>query len=107
MGAANTETRALSGAGRTPRIRRSTKLGRVLHALAQGGSWNRFEAAQHLHDWCLHSTVSALENHGVHVSRQTEAVPGYGGHTTYVTRYWLDPDARKRALELLGEAANE
>jgi hypothetical protein len=83
-------------------IAKTTKKGRVLEALAEGRSLNRFQATRELHDWCLHSTVAALEKHGLSIARQYEQVPGYQGNRTHCVRYWLEPDQRERARELLG-----
>ena len=98
------ETPAGQGGGKSQKtlIRKGSKIGRVLEALAEGRTLNRFEATRQLHDWTLHSTVSALEKHGISVARQYETVPGYQGHPTRCRRYWLEPDQRERARKLLG-----
>jgi hypothetical protein len=84
------------------RIRRDTKLGRILTVLASGRSLNRFEA-ERLGDHCLHSTVSSIERRfGVQIDRAEETVPGWEGHTTRVMRYHLAPDQRQMAVRLLG-----
>jgi len=83
------------------RIRCDTKLSRVLSVLAAGGQLNRFEA-ERLGDHCLNSTVAKIERHGLRVDRREETVPGYGGHMTYVMRYWLTEDERRRAVVMLG-----
>jgi hypothetical protein len=75
---------------------------RVLLALAQGRSLNRFEAERSLSDHCLHSTVSEIQGRGIRVDRVMETVPGYCGMPTRVARYWLAPEQRTAALALLG-----
>jgi hypothetical protein len=75
---------------------------RVLLALAQGRSFNRFEAERSLSDHALHSTVSTLQSKGVRVERVMETVPGFMGEPTRVARYWLAPEQRTAALALLG-----
>lgn len=83
--------------------RHDTKLARVLSALASGRSLNRWEAAREYHDWCLHSTVSAIERrYGISVSRKEETVSGYRGHPTRCCRYWLGPDEQTQARQLVG-----
>lgn len=74
---------------------------RVLNALVAGQSFNRFEAERELADHCLHSTVSTLQSKGVRILRRTERVPGYMGIPTECRRYWIDPQSRQRASELL------
>lgn len=86
-----------------PRIRRNTKLGTILATLAAGGSLNRFQA-EDLGDHCLHSSVSDLEKrYGLPVARKTEQCQSRWGHKVTVSRYWLEPEARERARDLLGE----
>lgn len=77
---------------------------RVLLALAQGRSLNRFEAERSLSDHTLPSTVSEIQGKGVRVDRHIETVPGYGSEPTHVARYWLSPAERVKALALLGGA---
>ena len=74
---------------------------RVLAAFLDGRSFNRFEA-ERIGDHALHSTVSALQARGVVINRRDETVSGFGGAPTRVCRYWLSPDSRQRAAELLG-----
>ena len=77
-----------------------TKTTRVFNALMTGKSFNRFEAERELHDHCLHSTVSVIERkHRITISRKRESVPGYMGSPTYVFRYWIKPEERKRIQE--------
>src|SRR5262245_42639838 len=74
---------------------------RVLLALHEGETLNRFEAERLLHDHCLHSTVSTIQSKGVTIRRQLEKVPGFMGIPTECCRYWLAPESRQRARELL------
>lgn len=78
---------------------------RVLAALASGQTLNRFEAERELSDHCLHSTVSVLQGKGIIIQRRNETVPGYQQIPTHVVRYWLAPESRDRACELLGQPA--
>lgn len=82
----------------TPRY----KWQRVLEAFVAGRTYNRFEAEWSLHDHCLHSTVSTLQDMGIVIHRESETVRGYQGNPTVVKRYWLAPASRMRALALLG-----
>lgn len=76
------------------------KAARVLLALTKR-SYNRFEAERELHDHCLHSTVSTLQNkHGIEVHREYETVPGYQNIDTRVCRYWIDPENTDSARKL-------
>ncbi len=63
---------------------------RVLSALLDGRTFNRFEAERQLSDHALHSTVSSLQAKGVIILREFETVPGYQGIPTHVCRYWLE-----------------
>ena len=97
--AVSTSTAAPSMPSR--RIRRATKLGRILTVLAAGRSLHRFEA-ERLGDHCLHSTISKIERYGIRVDRREENVLGFGGHKTRVMRYSLPEDERRRAVAMLG-----
>jgi len=83
---------------------KTSKLATILGLLVIGRSLNRFDAEHH-HDHCLNSTISALQNgHGIQIERERESVPCLGGMATVsVNRYWLNtkPDNVKRARELL------
>lgn len=81
---------------------------RVLSALVSGKSFNRFEAARHLNDHCLHTTVSNIQRMGVSIHREFEVVRGYMGIDTRVCRYWLDRSTAnlKRAWALLPTPLN-
>ncbi len=83
-----------------PKIKRHTKLGRILESFANGRSLNRFQAVE-LHDWCLNTTVSAIQQYGVRVDRKIETVRGYLGTKTHCARYWLDAEQRSKARKLL------
>ncbi len=84
------------------RNNRPTKIKRVLAAFAQGQSLTRFEAAISLRDWCLHSTVSAIQKqYGIQIARKTEIIPGYLGSPTRCSRYWLDKANKVKALKVL------
>lgn len=74
-----------------------TKMGRVLAALLDGKSYNRFEAERWLHDHCLNSTVSDLQIAcGIKISREFEIVTGFNGKPTKCCRYWIEPEEIKR-----------
>lgn len=84
------------------RIRKDSKLFKVLQALSTGKSFNRFEASRELSDWCLHSTVSTIQSRGIQVHRERETVPCLGGtKTTDVMRYRLLPGEIPKAIKLL------
>jgi hypothetical protein len=96
-----------AGTANTSKIQSNTikpprKWQRVLAAFVRGESLNRFEAAKQYHDTCLHSTVSGIQDRGVKIERKDETVPGYMRIPTHVCRYWIAPDQRKAALNLLG-----
>lgn len=74
-----------------------TKIERVYMTLMEGKSLNRFEAARLLHDHCLHTTVSTIQQkYCVTIKRIFEAVRGYMGNPTTVCRYWIDIKERER-----------
>ncbi|TXI62716.1 MAG: hypothetical protein E6Q48_05485 [Limnohabitans sp.] len=76
----------------------------ILKAFLEGRSLNRFEA-EALHDHCLNSTVSALQNNfGIVIDRHREKVPCVNGKaSTSVNRYRLNakPANVKRARDTL------
>lgn len=82
---------------------------RVLSALLDGRTFNRFESERQLNDHCLHTTVSTLQDMGVTIHRQFETVPGYQGIPTRVCRYWLEQSETNlnRASILLGRSDTE
>lgn len=76
---------------------------RVLSALLDGRTFNRFESERQLNDHCLHTTVSTLQDMGVTILREFETVPGYQGIPTRVCRYWLEqsePNLRRASILL-------
>jgi len=94
---------SVNNSTKTHKVKPGTKVYGVLLALAQGRSFNRFEAERELHDHCLHSTVSTIQRLGVRVYRQRETVPCLGGtKTTDVMRYRLLPHEIEKAEMLLG-----
>lgn len=78
----------------------------ILKAFLEGRSLNRFEA-EALHDHCLNSTVSALQNNfGIVIDRNRESVPCVNGKALVsVNRYRLNskPTNIKRARDALAE----
>ena len=80
------------------------KHARILKAFLEGRSLNRFEA-EALHDHCLNSTVSALQNNfGIVIDRNRESVPCVNGKASVsVNRYRLNakPTNIKRARDAL------
>lgn len=78
-----------------------TKEGKVAIALMRR-SYNRFEAARELHDWCLHSTASTLQGKGITVNRVFETVPNYQGRQIRVCRYWIDRSEHQKVNRMLG-----
>ena len=78
-----------------------SKKQRVLKALTER-SYNRFEAERQLHDHCLHTTVSTLQNkYDIEIEREFESVPGYQGFEARVCRYWIAPEHVDTALKLV------
>lgn len=73
---------------------------RVLRALLDGRTLNRFEAARELKDWCLNTTISQLEARGVTILRRDESVPGAFG-PVHCCRYTLAPESAERARQLI------
>ena len=78
-----------------------SKKRRVLMALIDGRSFNRFEAERQLNDHVLNTTISELQAYGVTIARQYETVPGYRGIPTRCCRYRLDREQLKRAHSVL------
>ncbi len=82
----------------------------ILKAFVEGRSLNRFEA-ESLHDHCLNSTVSVLQNtFGVIIDRHRESVPCVNGKASVsVNRYYLNerPENIKRARDVLGAKLNQ
>lgn len=90
----------------TSKAPKTTKLATILGLLVRGISLNRFEAEHH-HDHCLNSTISALQNrHRIVIDCERETVPCLSGAASVsVNRYWLNtkPDNIKRARDLLAK----
>ncbi len=76
-------------------MRSRSKIGRVTIALMRR-SYNRFEAARELSDWCLHTTVATIQGKGVTVSRKFETIPGFEGSPTRCCRYWIARDQHEK-----------
>lgn len=83
--------------------RRPRKWQRILRAFLDGRAMTRFDA-ERIGDHVLHSTVSKLEAKGIVILRCDTTVSGYMGLATHVCRYWLAPQSRERAADLLGDA---
>jgi len=113
MTATNEKAPAATGANKSARQRKLAsnhnrpprKIHRTLEGLTRR-SWNRFEAERLLHDHCLHSTVSEIQHdYGIAIARKFETVPGYMNLPTRCCRYWLAPDQKDKAREILGGAS--
>lgn len=82
----------------------------ILKALIEGRSLNRFEA-EALHDHCLNSTVSALQNNfGIVIDRHRESVPCVNGKASVsVNRYRLNTKTIniKRARDVLAQMTKQ
>lgn len=68
------------------------KIARVLHALGQGQTMNRFEAERRLNDHTLNSTMAIIRKMSVvgdHLIGTWEVVKGYEDNPTKVKRYHL------------------
>lgn len=75
-----------------------SKVGRVLHRLCCGESFNRFEAEKRLHDHALNSTISELRNdHHIKINGVWESVPGFQQKPTRCLRYSIDTTAANLA----------
>jgi len=86
------------------------KINRLLIVLIWGMSLNRFEAENEpgVEDHVLPSTISDIQRRfGLTVSRMMEKAPGYNGEPTWVCRYWLTREERKRACLMLGLQISE
>lgn len=82
----------------------------ILKAFVEGRSLNRFEA-EALHDHCLNSTVSALQNNfGIVIDRNRELVPCANRKASVsVNRYRLNikPTNIKRARHVLAQMTKQ
>jgi len=75
--------------------------------LLNGYTLNRFQAAL-LHNFCLPSTVSALQKkYGITISRKYETVRGYMGNPTQCCRYWISKEERQRFIAKQQERKSE
>ncbi len=84
------------------KIRRDTKLYRVIKHLAAGRKLHRFSAEKVCFDHVLPSTIAAFQRtYGIQVSRDLITITGHAGNPVTVANYWLDPEALKAVLELL------
>lgn len=95
------DTRDVGKPTATPAPAQPRKWRRILCALVDGRTLNRFDAYRELRDSCLNTTVSQLERRGIRILRKPETVPGAFG-PVHCSRYRLDPASAERALELLG-----
>lgn len=83
------------------KLKRGTKIARILEVFARGHALNRFEA-ERLGDHTLPQTVDALQRRcGLRFTRHVEAVRGFTGGEARCVRYWLDVAQRQRAREAL------
>ena len=59
----------------TSPLKPNTKKARVLRAMLDGWTGNRFKAARELHDHCIHSTVSELQQrHGLTIGHWPQSI---------------------------------
>ena len=73
---------------------------RTLLNLIRRPSLHRFEA-ERIGEHCLHSTVSAWQADGLQIAREFIQVAGWGGEPTTVAKYFLTPEQREAAVDLL------
>lgn len=77
----------------------ATLIASVLRHLLHIGSLNKYEAASHLGDWSLSSTISDLAiRYGVTITRTMVTV---GRSRQPVARYSIDGQARGHAFDVL------
>lgn len=84
----------------------TTKIFSLVQAFLDIGDrgMNCFEAANRHHDYVLRSSISELQQrHGLIFFRREEPVPNHTGGTTRCMRYWIAPQSRQRASELVGD----
>lgn len=73
---------------------------RVLCAFLNGGKFNRFEATEYLHDYCLNATVANIQTRfKLSISREYEIILGYQGRKVRCCRYWIAPEEVRRYKE--------
>lgn len=77
----------------------------VLAAFVTEASFSRFEAERCLHDNCLHSTVSTIQNMCITIMPRMVTVRGYHGIPTRVCRYRIAPEFRSLTLNLLRDSS--
>lgn len=79
----------------------TTKISRVLAALASGLSLNKYEAAALLYDHNLKDTIYDIEKHyAIQIQRSRETFEAQMGKTQAV-RYWLTAEQQKKASTFL------
>jgi len=90
----------------TPKASKMSKRHTILSVLAHGESLNRFEAERH-RDHVLNTTISEIGRlDGIIVSRKVERFTNSAGHRVRCNRYWLEPDQRAKALQIIGEKSS-
>lgn len=77
-----------------------TKRRTVLLNFIRRPSLHRFQA-ERVGEHCLHTTVATWQADGIEFARETIPVPGWGGQTTYVSKYWLTEPERQKAKQRL------
>jgi hypothetical protein len=85
---------------------KTTKIGRFLQALIdEPRGMTKLDLWHEIGDSCPNTTASkAQQKHGLRIDRRLEDVPTRYG-TTKVARYWLGPEARQQAREVLAKGA--
>src|SRR4051812_46637624 len=67
---------------------------RILTALVDGETLNRWEAAARWRDSCLNSTIAEIQTRlGITINRTDEVVPGFAGIPTHCKRYSIAPES--------------
>ena len=90
---------------KSSKLNPNTKRATVLRAFIGRGvkGLNCFEAVRVAHDYVLRSTVSDLyRDYGFSFARKWEKVPGHAGSQVDCVRYWLSPESRRKACDMLG-----
>ncbi len=84
------------------KIRKGTKLYSVISHLVAGNKLHRFQAERICHDHVLPSTIAGFQrSFGIMVARRMITVPAFEGMPTKVAQYWLVPEERAKAKQLL------
>jgi hypothetical protein len=103
-----TEPQAVPSPQETKRIRKDSKLAKLLRIFLERGDvgLDCFKAVSLAGDYVLRSSVSELTHgYGVEFERIFQRVPGNGGKCMVnCTRYWLSEAGRDRASQILLEA---